>query len=124
MTILQALAALDRLEPNDYSDATKLQWLSEFDGQVQKDVYDTHLCECRKPFQGYDCRTDLAATQLLIPAPYDGVYLAYLLLRICVQNADGARYPVVLNEFNRTYRSFTDWFNRTYRPKAGCALKF
>ena len=124
MTILQAIAAVDRMEPNDYSAETKLRWLSAFDGQVRKDVLDTHRGAPKTPFRGYDGTTDIESTELLIPAPYDGVYPLFLALRIHLQNADAGRVELAKSDFDRAYRSFTDWYNRTHRPCGVRAVKF
>lgn len=124
MTILQAIAAADRMEPNDYSVQTKLQWLSVFDGQVRKDVIDTHCGAPKTPFCGYDGTTDIESTELLIPAPYDEVYPIYLSMRMHLQNADAGRVELAKIDFERAYRSFTDWYNRTHRPRGVRAVKF
>lgn len=123
MTILQAIAALDRSYPNDYSAETKLQWLSDFDGQVKRDVFDTHVG--RHPcFSGYGADTDIESTELLIPAPYDEVYPILLALRIHILNGDTARVSLIYEDFTRAYRSFTDWYNRTHLPCGRRALQF
>ena len=124
MTILKAIAAVDRMEPNDYSTETKLRWLSAFDGQVRKDVIDTHTGAPELPFSGYDSETDIESTELLIPAPYDEVYPLMLSLHISMNNADTARTELVTDELSSVLRGFTDWYNRTHLPCAGPALHF
>ncbi len=124
MTILQAIAAADRVDPNDYSAETKLRWLSAFDGQVRKDVIDTHCGAPKTPFSGYDGTTDIETTELLIGAPYDGVYPLFLSMRIHLQNADAGLVDLAKNDFERAYRSFTDWYNRTHRPRGVRAVRF
>lgn len=124
MTILQAIEAVDRSYPNDYSAETKLRWLSTFDGQVYNDVLMTHTDAPQEPFKGYDGTTDIESTQLLIPAPYDEVYPLFMALRIHILNADTARAELLSADFNRAYSSFTDWYNRTHRPKGVRALRF
>lgn len=124
MTILQAIAAADRMDPNDYSAETKLRWLSAFDGQVRRDVIDTHCGAPKVPFCGYDGTTDVETTELLIPAPYDGVYPVFLSMRIHLQNADAGRCELAKNDFDRAYRSFTDWYNRTHRPRGVRTVRF
>lgn len=124
MTILQAITAVDRSYPNDYSAETKLRWLSEFDGQVRKDVIDTHAGAPETPFLGYDGTTDIEAAELLIPAPYDEVYPIFLAMKIQTLDADIVRSELVFNDFNRAYRSFTDWYNRTRMPRGVRAVQF
>ena len=124
MTVLEAIEAVDRIEPNDYSPETKLRWLSAFDGQVRRDVVDTHTGAPETPFCGYDGTTDAETAELLIPAPYDGIYPLVLSLHISMNNADTARTELVTQELNRLLRSFTDWYNRTHLPCAGPALHF
>lgn len=124
MTIFQAIRTADRLEPNDYSDETKLRWLSDFDGQVWRDVILTHKGAPRTPFRGYDGTTDIESTRLLIPAPYEEIYPAMLSVQISTHNADSDRLVVAANEFQRLWGSFTDWYNRTHQPCGVRAVRF
>lgn len=124
MTILEAIRAVDRTDPNDYGAEEKLKWLSDFDGQVRADVIDAYLGAPREPFPGYGGTTDIESTRLLIPAPYDGVYPLMLSLKIHQLNADTDRVEQTANELMRLYGCYTDWYNRTHRPRGVRAVRF
>ncbi len=124
MTILEALAASDRVRPNDYSAETKLHWLSDFDGKVWQDVFQTHRPAPCEQFPGYDGTTDIESTQLLIHAPHTGVYPLYLAMMIDMHNGDVVRYENSREIFDAAYRGYTDWYNRTHKPIGVRALHF
>lgn len=124
MTILEALHAANSVRPNDYSDETKLQWLSDFDGKVWQDLIMTHKPAPHGHFRGYDGTTDIESTQLLIPAPHTGVYALYIAMMVDMHNGDIMRYENSREVFMTAYSGFTDWYNRTHRPCGVRALRF
>lgn len=124
MTILEAIAAADKLWPNDYSAEDKLKWLSELDGKVFLDVISTHHPLPFRPFTGYDGTTDIESTELLIPFPFTNAYELYIGMMIDLNNNDIARYSNSLEAFNAAYRSYTDWYNRNHKPIGVRALRF
>ena len=42
MTAGEAIHRVDELEPNQFSDAQKLRWLSNHDGQIYEELVKTH----------------------------------------------------------------------------------
>lgn len=124
MTILEAIAAYDKLCPNDYSAEDKLKWLSELDGKVWLDVICTHKPLPQHPFKGYDGTTDIESTQLLIPFPFTNTYELYIGMMIDLSNNDISRYANSREAFEAAYRSYTDWYNRTHQPIGVRALRF
>ena len=66
MTISEAIERADRLMPNQYDREQKVRWLSELDGQAEREVF----ARCEAPPEGdltpYDPETDLEK-ELRIP---------------------------------------------------------
>ena len=75
MTINAVLEAVDALQPNAFSREEKLAWLSRAEGFVKTQILDT--CQDPPAFSGYSSQTD-PETVLLVPAPFDELYLRYI----------------------------------------------
>ena len=82
MTIKECIDIVDNLKPNQYSTEDKVAWLSFLDMTIINEVLRTHA--------GYDGRydefvgysADRLTTGLIVQAPYDRVYTAYLKMKI------------------------------------------
>lgn len=116
MTILEAIKTADDLYPNDYSNDSKLRWLSDFDGKVWRDVILTHhgYHGCKMP--DYNDKTDIASTELLIPAPYTFVYPLYIKMMIHMSDGEVERHKNSVEQWQTAYTEFTNWYNRTHMP--------
>jgi hypothetical protein len=66
-------------------------------------------------FSGYDDNTPLD-TVLLIPAPYDNVYVLWLQAQIDYANEDTAKYKNSSSAYNHAYNEFQRYYNRTHMP--------
>ena len=114
MTIRQAITRIDALIPNTYSDADKIAWLSNVDRTVSKTTMETQadaysvMCE--------DYSDESMDTELLVPAPYDDLYLRWLEAQIHYYNGESAAYNAAITLYNTTYNSFANWYNRTHMP--------
>ena len=127
MTILEAITRADQLRPNDLSPAVKLRWLSTLDGQIHAELLLSHDAGDPMPpapFRGYDGDTELQSTELLIPFPYDELYLRYLLMRIDLEYGELDRYNNEAAQFNRLWQSCAGQYCRTHTPKGVTRLRF
>ncbi len=75
-------------------------------------------------FRGYDGETEIGTTELLIPFPYDELYLRYLLMRIDLENGELDRYNNEAAQFNRLWQSYAGQYCRTHRPVGVERLRF
>jgi hypothetical protein len=114
MKIIEAINRIDSLKRNTYTNDDKVAWLSELDSTVKKEIIDTH--EGEVTFTGYDSCTDLQ-TDLLIPAPYDKVYLLWMEAQIDYYNGEYDKYNNALEMFNTAYEGYKNYYNRTNMPK-------
>lgn len=115
MTIADAITQCDNIKPNQYDKSVKLRWLSDLDGQVKKEIIDTHAGGDLITFTAYDDTTDLS-TALLIPDPYSDVYIKYLFTQIDFNNAEFARYNNSMVMYNTAYLAYAKYYNRTVMP--------
>ena len=121
MTILDAISRIDTLKPNAYSQEQKVRWLSTLDGVVKSEIIDTHEGGEGIPYTPYN--EDNLTAKLLIPAPYDDVYLRWLEAQIDYANGEYGKYQNSMTMYNTAYSSFERYYNRTHMP-LGTKLKF
>lgn len=119
MTIGQALEALDSAKFNTVSREEKIRWLSELDAQAVE--YLQTLTGQEQPFSGYDADTD-PETKLLIPTPYDQMYLYRLESRIDYQNSEYDRFNNANAMFEAAWTQFTQHCIRNCKPKSSGAF--
>jgi hypothetical protein len=68
-------------------------------------------------FNGYDENTD-GDTVLLVPSPYDEIYLRWLEAMIDYNNGEYDKYNSAIQLYNTMYRGFANYYTRTHRPVA------
>ena len=115
MTIADVISKVDALKPNTYESKDKISWLSDLDARVKTQIINAH--ERREPvyFYGYDEETDLD-TELLVPKPYDEMYLRWLEAMIDYHNSDDDRYNNAIILFNNAYDGYKRHYTRTHMP--------
>lgn len=117
MTIIDAISRTDALKPNGYSQSEKVRWLSTLDGIVKREVIDTHEGGEDVLFSGYNDETPLN-TELLVPAPYDDVYIRYLEMQIDYSNGEYTKYNNSVDAYNLAFSDFEKYYNREHMPKS------
>ena len=122
MTIMEAIYRADTQKPNVCSQEEKIRWLAALDGVVKAEIIDTHEGGDGAAFNGYDAITDLN-TELLIPAPYDEVYIHWLEMHIDYANSEFGKYNNSIAMYNTAYANFEKYYNRTHMP-LGKKFKF
>ena len=122
MTIIEAINKIDSLKPNNYTQEDKIAWLSTLDGIIKKEIIDTHEGAEEISFKGYDVDTALD-TVMLVPPPYDDIYIRWLEAQIDYVNGETKRYANSMIMYNTAYLSFQRYYNRTHMPK-GKSIKF
>ena len=115
MTIIEAINRLDSLKHNTYKQNDKIRWLSKLDLMVKKQIIDTHEGAEAISFNGYTEDTDIN-TELLVPAPYDEVYLRWLEAQIDYHNGEYDNYSNAIIMFNTEFESYAAYYNQNHRP--------
>lgn len=115
MKVNEAIALVDRLKPNKFSQEDKIKWLSEIDGLIVRELVDSHEdSPIEGEFSGYT-DDDMDAV-LIAPFPYDQLYRWYLECQIDLGNMEINKYNNSKTMFNNAYMTFTDFYNRTHMP--------
>lgn len=115
MTILEAISRVDDVKPNSYSQAEKIAWLSRIDATIKNEIIDTHEGAENIAFNGYEHDTD-TNTELLVPAPYDEVYIRYLEMQIDYANNEYGKYNNSMVMYNAAYAAYEKYYNRNHMP--------
>jgi hypothetical protein len=115
MTIMGAINHVDAVKPNGYSQVEKIKWLSTLDGRVKTEIIDTHDGAEGVTFKGYDETTALTQ-ELLIPHPYDEVYIRWLEAQIDYANGEYGKYNNSITMYNTALSAFERYYNRTHKP--------
>lgn len=121
MTIIEAINRIDTVKPNGYPQGEKIRWLNTLDGIIKSKVFDTHEGGA-VAFDGYTEETNLN-TELLVPSPFDELYLFWLESKIDYWNREMGQYNNSISMFNTAYAEFESYYNRTHMPK-GNKFKF
>lgn len=115
MTIIEAINRIDALKHNTYTRKEKVEWLSRLDAMVKKFIIDTHEGD-EVIFTGYDDNTDIN-TELLVPAPFDEVYLRWMEAQIDYHNGEYEKYNNAIDMYNTAFNGYQNHYNRTHMPK-------
>lgn len=115
MTVAEAISKVDTLKPNTYTVEDKVDWLSTLDSRVKTQIIDAHEQSESVIFQGYDSEYD-QETELLVPAPYDEMYLRWLEAMIDYHNSEDGRYNNAIVLFNNAYEGYKKHYTRTNMP--------
>lgn len=118
MTIIEAINTIDAMKPNSYEQTEKIKWLSTLDGRIKREIIDTHEGADAVVFNEYNSSTPLD-TELLVPAPYDEVYIKYLEAMIDNANNEYAKYNNSSVMFNNAYIEYWRYYNRNHLPISG-----
>ena len=115
MTILEAIHRVDALRHNTFTQEEKVQWLAQVDALIDREVIRTHEGSGEHSFRVYDEQTPLEQ-ELLVPPPFDELYLHYLCAMMDYHNAEFDRYNRSMGLYQAVMTAFTNFYNRTHLP--------
>ena len=122
MKIREAIERIDSHKHNIYSQNDKIAWLSRLDSMVKTLIIDAHEGGDSVEFAGYDDKTDMN-TEMLVPAPFDEVYLRWLEAQIDYSNGEYDKYNNAIIMYQTSYDAFANHYRRTHMPKTA-AFKY
>lgn len=114
MTIMEAISQSDELKFNNYSQEVKIGWLSRLDHSIKAQILDNYEGK-KTDFTGYDTDTDLD-TVLLVPAPYDEIYLRWLEAQIDYYNGEYDKYNNAITMYNAAFDAFNKYYRKHHMP--------
>lgn len=107
MTVREAIARADEIQPNAFSENMKTAWINEVEGQVQTDIHRILPEDC----VAYTYAADADKTLLVLP-PHDKLYPLYLGAMIDYANGEISRYQNSAGMFNAAWDEFYKWYLR------------
>lgn len=110
MKIYKAIEQIKNTKPSQYTDEQLVGWLSELDGQVWADL----LKRYGAPAPVLPYRQEMLGREMLIPFPYDGIYLVYLAAQIDYHNAEFERYNNGMMLYNAQLQAFYNAYTREH----------
>ena len=115
MTLIEVINRINTVKPNKYAFDEKVRWLSTLDSMVKSEIIDTHEGGDAVKFFGYDKNTP-HTTVLLVPAPYDEMYLFWLESKIDYWNGEHDKYNTSITMFNNLYDEYSAYYNQQHLP--------
>jgi hypothetical protein len=115
MKLREAIERIDSLKHNTFTQGEKVEWLNRLDGLVKTQIIDTHEGAEEVEFSGYSERENME-TELLVPAPYDDVYMRWLEAQIDYYNGEIARYNNSMAMYQAAFDDYERFYNRTHMP--------
>lgn len=107
-TLQQALTRIDTICPNAWDDAAKLLWLNECESMIQTRILGIAPEACIT----YDADT-ARSTVLLVPAPFDRLYVYYVIAMCDYAAHETAHYADSMMLFNAALDEYAKWYQRT-----------
>ena len=104
-TLQQALTRIDTICPNAWDDAAKLLWLNECESMIQTRILGTAPEACIT----YDADT-ARSTTLLVPAPFDRLYVYYVIAMCDYAAHETAHYADSMMLFNAALDEYAKWY--------------
>lgn len=115
MTIIEAITNTDALKGNTCTMDQKINWLSRVDSMVKRLIIDLHEGAEEIQFAGYGRDTD-TETVLLVPEPFDEMYIRYLEAMIDLTHGEIERYNNDMDLFNTAFQTYRAYYTRTHMP--------
>jgi hypothetical protein len=134
-TVAEIISQYNTERPNQVEDAQKVLWLRKCERMIINEILVSHEHDLEE-----ETRVDLKVvgshlvitgagsfeqhidsfdmdTPLLVPEPYDDLYLHYLDQRIALNNNDKTRYNTAAAQYNNALLTYQQYVNRTYKTK-------
>lgn len=109
MTISEAISQTRKLSGNAVDDNTMCRWLSELDGRLMLDFYKG------SEWMAYALPQD-ADHELLVPFPWDELYVHYLEAMVYYSNGEFERYRNSYEMYNKKELDYRQWYARNQLP--------
>lgn len=123
MTIIEAIDKIDASKPNTYEQVEKIRWLSNLEWTIKREIIDTHEGGEKIEFNGYTEDTPIE-TQLIVPAPYDELYIKWLEAQIDYANGEFNKFNASIAMYNTYLTSFANYYNRNHMPIKKTGIKY
>ena len=121
MLATEAIKEADRLKPNAFKTEDKLRWLERLERRIREEIlmhYKGTVPEV-EPFQ-----TTESARELLVPAPYDEIYIHWLCAQMDYYERELDSFNSSNAMFESCWVSFRNWYNWNHDANAATKRYF
>ena len=118
MTIHDAIAEVDSLKSNMFSEKDKIRWISRLEARIYQEIICTHQRnegEEEISFTGYG--EDDGEKELIVGQPHDELYLHWLEAQIDYHNMEYDSFNNSNAVFDAVFSSFRNAYNQSHMPK-------
>ena len=112
MTIYEAITASQDLTGAIIDDSTMVRWLSDVDGKLTVDFFKEYNWEA---YTDSDKGTAESSKELIVPHPWDELYVFYLEAMTYYTNGEYDRYNNAMTMFNNALTEYKKYYRRTHR---------
>lgn len=123
MKLIEAIQKVKDLKKNTYDQAHMVEWLSRLDSMVMRHIIETHEGGEGIVFTGYNAETS-PETVLLVPEPFDDMYLKWLEAQIDYYNREYSSYNNSMMAFNAVWENYCNFYSRSHMPKSTGGTRF
>lgn len=107
-TISELVSSANSVRENQFSDNQKMEWIAALDGQINADYL--HVSNYSVPTKLTD--------KILVDAPYDEMYVVYLLAQMDFYMGEMTRYNAEIARFQTMLDSYSAYVERNIsRPE-------
>lgn len=107
MTLRELLNKISEEKPNSFSEAKLISFVNEVEAEVAEELNKSIV-----PVYTFEHDSELDK-ELLVPAPYDRLYVSYVKAMIDYANEEYDSYANNQAQHVQDYRDFVDWVVRT-----------
>ena len=105
MTIGTLIQKVYEEKPNSFHDEKLVEYINEIEVEVAEQL--------GRPFEGYDITDpEYREEELMVPAPYDRLYVSYVKSQIDYANEEYPSYQVHANQHVQDFADFVNWVVR------------
>lgn len=115
MTIDECIAEVDRVHPNNVPLDIKIGWLSRIDQYVAEEIIRGREGADGMTFEAYTM--DDGQKTLLVPPPYDELYVHRLDSNISFEEHEDERQANAMALYNQTMQDYAKKYIREHRAK-------
>ena len=116
MTLQEALDLTNQLKPNMMVRSTMVRFLNEIEGKVHREILMKHVHTAEEETcPEYDENTE-GSTELLVEAPYDMLYVYYLMSKVDMLNQEEDKEYNDRVRFENAWDEFSDYWTREHMP--------
>lgn len=122
MTLQRVLDKTDELKSSDMSRDTRIEFINEVEGKIHAEIImvNAHLASAEEcPVYSTEMENETledTETELLVPAPWDMIYVYWLMCQIDLQNREMESYNNDRALYENAWEEFANYWRRTHMP--------